>query len=108
MPLAPSAFIRVHPRLTRSYGALPARILGGGTGGRPAPRPTLRAPPTREALMRGARCARSVALGSLILGMTPPDPAAAQAAPPAAPRRPHVDTLHGEVRQDDWFWLKQK
>ena len=58
--------------------------------------------------MRGARCARSVALGSLMLVMTTPDPAAAQAAPPVAPRRPHVDTLHGEVRQDDWFWLRQK
>ncbi|MDQ2676727.1 MAG: S9 family peptidase [Actinomycetota bacterium] len=40
--------------------------------------------------------------------MTTPDPAAAQTAPPAAPRRPHVDTLHGDVRQDDWAWLKRK
>ena len=50
----------------------------------------------------------------LALGMPLPDPAAAQsaaaptAAPPTAPRRPHVDTLHGEVRSDDWFWLRTK
>ena len=57
-------------------------------------------------------------LAVLVLGMPLPDPAAAQsaaapttaapAAPPAAPRRPHVDTLHGEVRSDDWFWLRTK
>ena len=28
--------------------------------------------------------------------------------PPAAERRPHTDTLHGDVRQDDWFWLRDK
>ena len=50
----------------------------------------------------------------LALGMPLSDPAAAQsaaaptAAPPTAPRRPHVDTLHGEVRSDDWFWLRTK
>ena len=50
----------------------------------------------------------------LALGMPLPDPADAQsaaaptAAPPTAPRRPHVDTLHGEVRSDDWFWLRTK
>ena len=27
---------------------------------------------------------------------------------PRAERRPHVDTLHGEVRRDDYFWLRQK
>jgi oligopeptidase B len=35
-------------------------------------------------------------------------PAFAQDAPPAAARRPVVDTLHGEVRTDDWFWLREK
>ena len=53
----------------------------------------------------------------VVLAMTTmPDPAAAQAATqsaaaaaaPVAPRRPHVDTLHGEVRSDDWFWLRTK
>jgi oligopeptidase B len=28
--------------------------------------------------------------------------------PPLAERRPHVDTLWGEVRHDDWFWLRNK
>src|SRR5688500_475516 len=26
--------------------------------------------------------------------------------PPAAPRRPHQLTAHGDVRTDDWFWLR--
>jgi oligopeptidase B len=29
-------------------------------------------------------------------------------APPVAPRRPHVETWHGEVRDDPWFWLRDK
>src|SRR5688572_483079 len=28
--------------------------------------------------------------------------------PPVAERRVHVDTLHGEVRQDEYFWLRVK
>lgn len=28
--------------------------------------------------------------------------------PPVADRRPHVDTLHGDVRKDDWFWLRHR
>jgi oligopeptidase B len=28
--------------------------------------------------------------------------------PPSAERRPHVDTLHGDVRRDDWFWLRNR
>jgi oligopeptidase B len=28
--------------------------------------------------------------------------------PPVAPRLPHVDTLHSQVRTDDYFWLRQK
>lgn len=28
--------------------------------------------------------------------------------PPVAERRTHVDTLHGEVRSDDYFWLRKK
>ena len=30
------------------------------------------------------------------------------AAPPVAERRTHVDTLHGDVRRDDYFWLRHK
>lgn len=29
-------------------------------------------------------------------------------APPVAPRVPHAMTLHGETRQDDWFWLRER
>jgi oligopeptidase B len=32
----------------------------------------------------------------------------AGARPPVAERRAHVDTLDGEVRRDDYFWLKNK
>ena len=32
----------------------------------------------------------------------------AQSAPPAARRIPKVDTLHGDVRVDDYFWLREK
>lgn len=32
----------------------------------------------------------------------------APAAPPAAERIPRVDTLHGEVRRDDWAWMKDR
>jgi oligopeptidase B len=34
-------------------------------------------------------------------------PATAQE-PPLAPRIPKVDTLHGEIRVDDYFWLREK
>ena len=27
---------------------------------------------------------------------------------PVAEKRPHVDTLHGDVRRDDYFWLRHK
>lgn len=32
----------------------------------------------------------------------------ANKAPPVAERRPHLDTLHGEARSDDYFWLRVK
>src|ERR1700675_3388942 len=28
--------------------------------------------------------------------------------PPVAPKIPKVDTLHGDIRQDDYFWLREK
>ena len=28
--------------------------------------------------------------------------------PPVATKTPKVDTLHGEIRQDDYFWLREK
>ncbi len=30
------------------------------------------------------------------------------AAPPSAPRRPHVISAHGDDRQDPWFWLRER
>lgn len=35
-------------------------------------------------------------------------PAPAQFAPPVARRVPHPTTLHGDTRQDDYFWLREK
>jgi oligopeptidase B len=32
----------------------------------------------------------------------------AQVAPPTAAKKPHTDTLHGDVRQDPYFWLRQR
>ena len=32
----------------------------------------------------------------------------ASATPPVAPRRPRVEELHGETRQDDYFWLRDR
>ena len=54
--------------------------------------------------------------GALLLLATPLALGAQQAgragtdlpAPPAAERRAHVDTLHGEVREDPYFWLRVK
>ena len=38
---------------------------------------------------------------------TPP-PVVDQAAPPLAPRRPKTIEQHGEIRVDDYFWLREK
>jgi oligopeptidase B len=32
----------------------------------------------------------------------------ARSVPPMAEKRAHVDTLHGEIRRDDYFWLRVK
>jgi oligopeptidase B len=44
----------------------------------------------------------------LVLAALSPSTVTAQDAPPAAMRRPRVDTLHGDVRVDDYFWLREK
>ena len=59
---------------------------------------------------------RLAALALLATGLVvaPSVPAAGQvtqqspASPPVAERRAKVDTLHGEVRRDDYFWLRVK
>jgi oligopeptidase B len=45
--------------------------------------------------------------GSTVL-FTPRCAVAQAAAPPAAEQRVHVDTLHGIVRTDPYFWLRHK
>ena len=62
----------------------------------------MRTPPRAR---RGA-AVRAVLLAGFV--MHPSSPLAAQSAPPSAERRAHVDTLHGDVRADDYFWLRQK
>ena len=58
------------------------------------------------------RSSAMVVRGALSLLLVAP-PVAAQvaqqaASPPVAERRARVDTLHGEVRRDDYFWLRVK
>ena len=38
----------------------------------------------------------------------PPVPAAVSSSPPIAERRPHVTTLHGDTRTDNYFWLRDR
>ena len=59
---------------------------------------------------------RTAALALLATGLliAPAAPARAQiaqqapTAPPVAERRAKIDTLHGEIRRDDYFWLRVK
>ena len=52
---------------------------------------------------------RSAAL-TLATAMTVPNTssAAAQQSPPVAEKRPHVTTLHGIQRRDDYFWMRNR
>jgi hypothetical protein len=34
--------------------------------------------------------------------------AAAQPAPPATEKKPHVTTIHGDTLVDNYFWLREK
>jgi oligopeptidase B len=55
---------------------------------------------------------RSSLQAFLLIAAVTVGPARAQSgspdAPPRAEQRAHVDTLHGEVRRDDYFWLRHK
>lgn len=39
---------------------------------------------------------------------TTPTPAPAPVGPPVAPRRPHASELHGQTREDPYFWLRDR
>jgi oligopeptidase B len=57
------------------------------------------------------RLASFSALGLLLLAPAAFTRAAAQTAavtPPVARVIPRIDTLHGDIRQDDYFWLREK
>ena len=53
-------------------------------------------------------CAPMLLLGALGLLVAPPAAAQGRPTPPVAERRPHVDTVFGDVRPDDYFWLRHK
>jgi oligopeptidase B len=60
---------------------------------------------------RSYAIAALLATALLVLGasrVAPQVVADARLSPPVAERRPHVDTLHGEIRRDDYFWLRNK
>jgi oligopeptidase B len=49
-----------------------------------------------------------LAVAGLWLAAGPAERLEAQAQPPVARRITRVDTLHGEVRRDDYYWLREK
>jgi oligopeptidase B len=61
-----------------------------------------------DPLSRAVRHAASAALASLLLLGASPATGQPRPAAPVAARRPHVDTLFGGVRSDDYFWLREK
>ncbi|OGU00430.1 MAG: oligopeptidase B [Gemmatimonadetes bacterium GWC2_71_10] len=51
----------------------------------------------------------AASLLAILLAASPCGVATAQRpVPPVAERRAHVDTMHGDVRPDDYFWLRHK
>src|SRR4029453_19584307 len=84
-------------------------------------------PPTKSATSRGfpSPCPRSLGglcslpfpnpgfqmslrLVAVMCALAIPIEAASPQDPPVARQIPKVDTLHGEVRVDDYFWLREK
>jgi oligopeptidase B len=52
---------------------------------------------------------RALTLAALISAVSPAGPAlAGDAAPPAAPKVPHMLTINGDTLQDDYFWMREK
>src|SRR3954454_22022704 len=50
----------------------------------------------------------SLALLSIVVGLSAPKAAAQDLRPPVATMKPKVDTLHGEIRTDNYFWIREK
>ena len=57
---------------------------------------------------RGTPAMPRLASVALVLSVLAPTLAAQQPAPPLAQQIPRVDTLHGDVRVDNYFWLREK
>jgi oligopeptidase B len=53
---------------------------------------------------------RALTLAAVLAAVSPAGPALAgdPAAPPAAQKVPHMQTLHGDTLNDDYFWLREK
>jgi oligopeptidase B len=65
-------------------------------------------PRSSLAALSAALSALSAAL-SIVVGLAaPPRLAAQDLTPPTATIKPKIDTLHGEVRTDNYFWLREK
>jgi oligopeptidase B len=65
----------------------------------------------RLRLLRTSLAALSPSLAalSIVVGLAaPPRLAAQDLTPPTATIKPKIDTLHGEVRTDNYFWLREK
>jgi len=59
--------------------------------------------------MRSLRVpASSFVVLSIVVGLFAPGVGAQDLKPPVATIKPKVETLHGEVRTDNYFWIRNK
>src|SRR5207248_7964860 len=59
--------------------------------------------------MRSLRVlASSLVALSIVVGLFAPGVGAQDLKPPVATVKPKIDTLHGEVRTDNYFWIREK
>ncbi|MFL5565703.1 MAG: S9 family peptidase [Gemmatimonadaceae bacterium] len=52
--------------------------------------------------------AKSFVLVSIVASFSPPFLAAQDLKPPIATVKPKIDTLHGDIRTDNYFWIREK